>query len=118
MLDLTALHGGIYPVETILYFKEIENYCYMNYSSNGRQVEIYLKISLKKMQDLLKPYPWFVKCHCSYVVNTEKILKSIGPKRKMTLRLQNCKTEIPVSKSHANEFIEVIRNKDSKSSEK
>ena len=118
MLDLTALHGDIYPVETIMYFKVTGNYCYMNYSSNGRQVEKDLKISLIKMQDLLKPYPQFVKCHNRYVVNTAKILKFSGTKRNMTLRLQNCKTKLPVSRIHAEKFIELISIRDSKSSEK
>jgi len=117
MLDLTEIQGGCYPANDVLFSKVDGNYNYLNYLSADRQVVKILKISLIKLERLLKPYPQFVKCHNKFIVNTDNITKSCGPKRKMILQLQHCKTKIPVSKQHADEFIRLINNNNLKKPE-
>jgi DNA-binding LytR/AlgR family response regulator len=111
LLDLSMYHAGKYPVNEILFFKVIGNYCYMYYCSAGKPEQIDLKISLRKMAEILKPYPQFVKCHNKYIVNSDKIAKYNGPKRKMELQLIDCKTVLPVSYGHADEIIGLIKNR-------
>ena len=114
LLDLTMYNAGQYPANEIRFFKVIGNYCYINYASAGKSVEKDLKISLKKMEKVLKPFPQFVRCHNQYIVNTDKIAKYNGPKRKMEIQLINCKTILPVSYRHADEIILSIKKRTQK----
>jgi len=111
MLDLTMFHAGKYPLNEIRFFKVIGNYCYMHNISAGKPVEKDLKISLTKMEEILKPYPQFVKCHYEYIVNTDKIAKYTGSKRKMKLHLMNHHAEVPVSYKHSDKMIQLIKKK-------
>jgi DNA-binding LytR/AlgR family response regulator len=77
-------------------------------------MEINLKISLIKMEELLKPYHRFVRCHNQYIVNADKIEKCIGPKKKMKVQLIGCKTILSVSYKHANEIIQLIKKRSKK----
>ena len=114
LLDLTLFNAGKYPMCEIWFFNVIENYCYMHYNSAGKRMEINLKISLIKMEELLKPYPRFVRCHNQHIVNTDKIEKRFGSKKKMKVQLIGCKTILSVSYRHAEEIIQLIKKRSKK----
>jgi len=68
---------------------------------NNELRKIQLQISLVTIQNQLTGYAQFVRCHNSFLVNTDKIERSIGPKRQRRLKISGSKTEVKVAYERA-----------------
>jgi hypothetical protein len=95
------------PLNDLLYIESTDNYVYIFYMSNGEIKKEILRNSLKKLQIALKDYP-IIRCHRSYMINTNNInlVKKVG--QKMTVKLSNVEEVIPISKTYHNYFKEFI----------
>ena len=95
------------PLNDLLYLESTDNYVYIFYMLNGEIKKDILRNSLKRLDIELKDYP-IIRCHRSYMVNTNNInlVKKSG--RKMTVRLSNIEEVIPVSKTYHNNLKEFI----------
>ncbi len=87
--------------------------------SSGNYIELYLfeneKIIRKTFRSTLKRSLEFFKdcreikqCHRAFIVNTNKILKAKGNSQGLRLSLENCDSEIPVSRGFVNSIREII----------
>jgi len=62
-----------------------------------------LRVSLKKVETQLEPFPEIIRCHRSYIINKTKIQKVSGNARSLNVQLENYTSLIPVSRSFSKE---------------
>ena len=84
----------LFPDE-LFYIESVGNYVQVYYRQNGQTSQKMLRATLSQMEEFLIEYPFFVRCHRAFLVNTCHIRKNNGN----TLRLKGLKTAIPVSKA-------------------
>ena len=84
----------LFPRE-LFYIESVGNYIQINYHINGNISQKVLRATLLQMEELLSEYPYLVRCHRAFIVNTQHIEMIKGLK----LRLKTIEKEIPVSKS-------------------
>ncbi|MGB5357027.1 MAG: LytTR family DNA-binding domain-containing protein [Eudoraea sp.] len=87
--------------------------------ADGNYVEIYLKgnpiikllkrIPIKELELLLSPYPFVIKTHRSYLVNTKGIKKVSGNAQGYRLEFSDFKEDIPVSRNRIPNFDKTIK---------
>lgn len=91
-------------IDAILYAQSNNNYTTIVFLDEQQKTKKELmRITLKKVEDLLSIYPQFVRCHRSYLVNKNEILKTEGNARALQVFLNHLKDPIPVSRSFPKE---------------
>lgn len=86
---------------------------------SGNYVDIYfmqeqevkhklLRVTIKQMEEQLKAYSMFVRCHRAFIVNVNQISNIIGNSQGCRLKLLNIPHEIPVSRRYMKQFKEAI----------
>jgi len=86
--------------EDILYAKVSGNYVAVYYLKNGKVEYKLLRISLNQLYDSLQEYPYIIRCHRAFIVNTLKLEKVRGNLKGYNLELKDTEVKIPVSKSY------------------
>ena len=94
----------LFPHE-LLYMESAGNYVCVHYQANGQISQKTLRTTLQQMEELLVEYPFFVRCHRAFIVNTHRIEKIKGSK----LWLHLMETPIPVSKTYKEAFLIACR---------
>jgi hypothetical protein len=84
----------LFPRE-LLYLEAVGNYIKIHYQNNGQVSQKMLRVTMQQMEELLNDYPFLVRCHRSFIVNTHQIEKIKGLK----LWLKSMDTIIPISKT-------------------
>ena len=92
------------PIHQIKYIEALQNYVKIAYINTEGQLKIKTeRATLKEIQAKIKEGP-IVKCHRSYLVNTDTILNSKGNSQGLSLTLSDCDTIIPVSRTWVSIF--------------
>ena len=86
-------------LERFLFAVSDNNYTTFFYQNEGKTQRQLLRISLKKVAEQLSDFEEIIRCHRSYVVNKQKILKISGNARSLTLKLEGTDEAVPVSRS-------------------
>ena len=89
----------LFPRE-LLYMESSGNYVQIHYKINGQISQKTLRTTLQQMEELLNDYPFLVRCHRAFIVNTYQIEKMKGSK----LWLKSTETKIPVSKTYKQKY--------------
>lgn len=105
------LNKTVYDADKIYLFKTDGNYLYFWVEKNGNSIKRCYQGTMKKLEDQLNGYPQFMRCHNSFMVNTDKLENAWGNSNGMHLKLKNFDTVIPVSSSHTKEFMEICIEK-------
>jgi hypothetical protein len=87
----------LFPHE-LIYIEASGNYADIYYSLNGQISTKTIRATLLQMEEHLSDYPFIVRCHRAFIVNTYQIERIKGLK----LRLKAMETEIPISKTCRN----------------
>lgn len=97
-----TIHINCIPfvAKDILYLQANQNYMGIHFDKNGKKEKQVFRTTIKQLELQLAPFPQFVRCHKSYLVNTEMILKCKGNSGKMEIQLNNCPEKIPVSRNY------------------
>ncbi len=85
----------LFPKE-LLYIESSGNYVQVYYQIDEQILQKTLRATLQQLEELLSDYPFIVRCHRAFLVNTSQIEKIKGFK----IGLKSTKTEIPVSKTY------------------
>lgn len=94
--------------EHILYLEAADNYIYIHYLGNGKAERYLLRNNLKKLSEELADSP-LVRCHRSFMVNSEKVKLIRRGKDGLLLELDLPEMlTIPVSKTFVNEVMQVF----------
>jgi len=88
-------------LQNVLYAKAEGNYIEL-FLSNGNK--ILKRLTMKSLENILDPYPNYIKTHRSYIVNINQIDSVTGNAQGYKLQLKNCSNIIPVSRNMISMF--------------
>ncbi len=92
----------------LIYLEAADNYVYIHYLDGNRQVRQLLRNNLKKLEEELVKTS-LVRCHRSYMVNSNRVMLIRREKEGLTLELDLPeKLNIPVSKSYVGNVMQVF----------
>jgi len=94
----------------LIYVNSEKNYASIFHQKDGTIKESLLRISLSKIEKQLADYSCIVRCHRSYIVNTNKVKKIQGNARGYLLKIDNSTTLIPVSRRFPKELLFTLVN--------
>lgn len=86
-------------IDSILYAQSNNNYTTIVYKDENKTKKELIRITLKKVEDLLNNYSQFIRCHRSFIVNKNEIIKTEGNARSLQIFLNHINEPIPVSRS-------------------
>lgn len=95
--DQTALRLS---ASKIMYVKSEGNYLEVFYKNHGEVKKELIRNRLKSVEELL-PTANFLRCHKSYIVNMDYVMKVEGSARNLTLHLTDIEGQLPVSRTYA-----------------
>jgi len=87
-------------IGNILYIEAADNYMDVYYLEENKVSHKLLRSTIKQIEEQLKSYPSFVRCHRAYIVNIDQITNIEGNAQGYKLKLQNTPKEIPVSRTY------------------
>ena len=88
------------PINDLLYVEAQKNNVAVCYVKEGKPNTTELHTTLTAVLDDLKAYENIFQCHRSFVVNLNNIISAQGNSNGYQLRLGNCPTMVPVSRSY------------------
>lgn len=96
--------------DLLFYIQASDNYLDI-FFGNGTLQRKTIRNTLKSAQDKLNDYPVFMRCHRSYIVNIEKIIRITGNAQGYKLHLQGIEEPIPVSRQYNNLIKDRLTNR-------
>jgi hypothetical protein len=81
------------------YLQAADNYVYVHFFRGSAQRRI-IRATLKSLEADLFAHPNFLRCHKSYIVNLENVLRVSGNAQGYKLHLSGLEEPIPVSRQH------------------
>lgn len=97
------------PIELLMVNSD-GNYCDFHYLQNNMLKKSTIRISLKKVEDILNNQGRIIKTHRSFIVNLDHISKLSGNARSIIIHIEKYNLEVPVSRSYEREVTNAIRN--------
>lgn len=96
-------------IEHFIYAKAGGNYVEFIFNKEGVTNTELKRISLKELEEQLKNFPEIVKTHRSYLINILKIEKVTGNAQGYSLKMQDLKEQLPVSRGKLDYFTNAYR---------
>ncbi|ANW96423.1 hypothetical protein AXE80_09090 [Wenyingzhuangia fucanilytica] len=90
-------------IDDFLYAQSNNNYTTIVYLLEGKPKKTLMRVTLKKVEDFLTTYPQFIRCHRSFLVNKNEVLKTEGNARATVVILNHIQEPIPISRSFPKE---------------
>jgi ABC-type multidrug transport system fused ATPase/permease subunit len=84
----------------ILLIKSAENYVEIIYKDNENNKQKLIRTTLRNVEEQLRKYPEFIRCHRTCIVNTKYILKLTTGYQGHRLKIMDYIEEIPVSRQY------------------
>jgi len=100
-----------FPSEQLLYISSEKNYASIFYLDNEKVKEKLIRNSLNKIEKQLKDFPSIIRCHKSYIVNSNHVEKIEGNARNYLLKLTELDFLIPVSRKFPRELLFTLLKK-------
>jgi len=70
--------------------------------------QLTIRNTIKNMEDLLSPFPYIIRCHRAYIVNTKKVINISGNAQGYRLQMSGSETIVPVSRSYITKVKELF----------
>jgi DNA-binding LytR/AlgR family response regulator len=100
---LFQLRNGLEPLTLLTselrYLQAADNYVYVHFFRHGPQRRI-IRSTLKLLEEDLNTGSGFLRCHKSYIVNLDHVVRISGNAQGYKLHLRGCDEPIPVSRQH------------------
>lgn len=84
----------------LVYIEAYGNYVKINYLQEERMKQKVLRATIKQMEETLESYPFIIRCHRAFLVNTNHILNVKGNSQGNRLAFSYTSDEIPVSRAY------------------
>jgi len=88
------------PINDLLYIEAQKNNVSVCFVKDGKPQVSEIHTTLSAVLDDLRDYDNIFQCHRSFVVNLNNITSAQGNSNGYQLRLGNCRTEVPVSRTY------------------
>jgi DNA-binding LytR/AlgR family response regulator len=96
------------PVKDIAFIKSADNYVEIVYKEVGQFKKKLLRNTLKNIEQQLKPFPDFLRCHRICIVNKQHIDKLNKVYSNHWLTIKDYKEKIPVSRQYLIKLKEAV----------
>jgi hypothetical protein len=104
-------HDGLtVPLNSIYYVKSDGNYSSIFFEKDNTISKTLLRITLKEIEEKVATKNILVRCHKSYIVNLQKVIKVEGNARRYNFYLDKLNDAIPVSRSLSKSIIEELNS--------
>ncbi|GAB3575533.1 LytTR family DNA-binding domain-containing protein [Spirosoma luteolum] len=97
--DRLALHP-----DQLRYIESVGNYIELHWYNGASLETSVLRSTLRDTEQLLAPYPQFMRCHRAFVVNVAAVRQADGNARGYQLTLADTPRRIPVSRTYLDTF--------------
>lgn len=87
--------------EQLISLEACGNYVKVNYIDGDKLRQKALRATIKQIEDQLTPYPFLLRCHRAFIINTEQIASVKGNTQGYRLVVNHLTAEIPVSRGYA-----------------
>lgn len=94
--------------EYLMLIKSADNYVEIIYKDEEEMKQKLLRNTLKNIQQQLKKYPEFVRCHRTCIVNADYILNLTNSYKGHRLKLLHIDEELPVSRQYLLDIKEIL----------
>ena len=94
----------------IICIKSEGNYCEFYFYNSSQISKKLLRISLKKVSEIIQNESEIVQCHRSFIANLKKVVKLDGNARNLSLHFDNLDITIPISRSKEEYVTNAIRH--------
>ena len=94
-------------ISDFLFIESSGNYIEIHYLENKKDIRKTLRNTIKNSLNFFHDIPEVLQCHRAFIVNIEKITSAKGNSQGLRLDLENCDSEVPVSRG----YVETIKNK-------
>jgi hypothetical protein len=84
----------------LILVKSAENYVEIQYLEEGKGMKKLLRTTFKSIEDQLKPYAQMIRCHRTFIVNMDHVIKLQREYGKNYLKINGAKENIPVSRQY------------------
>lgn len=91
------------PAQSLLYVQASDNYLDIFFEDKTVQRHT-VRATLKSAKKRLESFPFFLRCHRSYIVNLEKVYRITGNAQGYKLHLEGVEEPVPVSRQY-NELV-------------
>lgn len=92
----------------ILFFHALDNYVVIHFIKDSNYKKEIIRTTLKNALNDLNEYPNFFRCHKSFIVNLDKIIKVSGNAQGLRLHFDHSNEIIPVSRQLHHEFSHIF----------
>jgi hypothetical protein len=93
------------PAVDILFVESMGNYINLHYLEDNNPLRKTLRNTIKNTQQFFTNTPQIIQCHRAYIVNIDKIIGIKGNSQGLRVKLSNCDTEVPVSRT----YVDIVR---------
>ena len=104
--------GGKVEVEIrpqdLLFIKSVDNYVEIYRTDNGQIKRIFLRSSLKRIEQDLKDHAFLFKCHRAFMVNVNNISRIAGNSQGYHLIFKGIEFVIPVSRNASKNLFKLV----------
>lgn len=97
-------------VNNLIVIRSAENYVEVIYMVDAATKKQLLRNTLKNISQQLEAYPSLLRCHKSYLVNLDKVIKISGNAQGYKLHLESIDEPVPVSRNLNEEIIKRLKN--------
>ena len=95
-------------LQDLLFIKSADNYVEIYKNENDQIKMIFLRSSLKRIEQTLKDHPFLFKCHRAFLVNIKNISKGAGNSQGYKLIFKGIEYAIPVSRYTSKNLFKLI----------
>jgi hypothetical protein len=95
-------------LQDLLFIKSVDNYVEITRTENGQIKRIFLRSSLKRIEQDLKDQPFLFRCHRAFLVNIKNISKVAGNSQGYQLIFKGIEDAIPVSRHTSKNLFKLI----------
>ena len=87
-----------FPADALCYLKAADNYVEVHHRKNAQPDRLLMRGALRSFEEQLADRPQFMRCHKSFIVNLDLVLRVSGNAQGLKLHLDD-DGEVPVSRS-------------------
>lgn len=84
----------------LILVKSSENYVEIQYMAGGSGTKKLLRTTFKNIEDQLRPFSQMIRCHRSYIVNMDQVIKLHREYGRIYLKMNGIEEDIPVSRQY------------------
>lgn len=93
----------------LFFIESSDNYCTVVYWRNGQADKVLLRSSLSRLEGQIQQ-PAIVRCHRSYIVNTEQVERVTGNAQGYKLHLANGQFTVPVARQYNDSLVARLKS--------